>query len=149
MRSLIAIQEGQITLDQIKELEAMLRQHYAQHIGPHKLTVLWNVAATHHTITDREWSRSSNVTMEVPDGLPEDQRQHFLETLDRSWRKVTGQHPDQTSFGAFDQSRYREIFKANFERFSAYGRISFLTKTLTRAMLSKARHGVMITQFNQ
>ncbi|MCV6597493.1 MAG: hypothetical protein OIF40_10490 [Mangrovicoccus sp.] len=149
MRSIIAIQEGQISLEQIKELEAVVRRNYAQFIGPEKLTIIWNIAAKQHTITDRRWSRSSTVTLEVPDGFDKETRERFLTTLEGEWRQVTGQHPDQLSVGAFDQSRYSAILKANLTRFSTYGKISYLTKLLTRAFLSRMRHGVMITQFNQ
>jgi len=149
MRSLIAIQEGQISLEQIRALETMLRKLYAEHIGPGKLTVIWNVAARQHTITDRKWSRSSTVTMEVPDGLETQRREAFLLECEKSWRDVTGQHPDQVSVGAFDQSRYGEILKGNLTRLSTLGRVSYLGKLFTRVMISKMRHGVMITRFNQ
>ncbi|MDA4845157.1 hypothetical protein [Hoeflea poritis] len=149
MRSLIAIQEGQISLEQIKALEKMLRKLYAEHIGPEKLTVIWNVAARQHTITDRKWSRSSTVTMEVPDGLETQRREAFMLECEKSWREVTGQHPDQVSVGAFDQSRYDEILKSNLTRLSTLGRVSYLGKLFTRAMISKMQHGVMITRFNQ
>ena len=119
MRSLIAIQEGQLTLEQIKALEALVRELYARHVGSHKLTIFWNVAARHHTITDRKWSRSSTVTMEVPDGFDKERREAFLADIDRNWRKITQQHPDQVSVGAFDQSRYREILKSNLSVFRA------------------------------
>lgn len=149
MRSLIAIQEGQISLMQIKALQEMLRTLYAEHVGVEKLTIIWNVAAKQHTITDRRWSRSSTVTMEVPDGFNTQQRQALLLDIEKRWRAVTGQHPDQLSVGAFDQSRYNEILKGNLTRFSRFGRISYLSKLITRILVSKMRYGVLITQFNQ
>ncbi|MCG8443129.1 MAG: hypothetical protein MI723_15095 [Caulobacterales bacterium] len=149
MKSLIVIQEGQFSLDEIRALEAMLKRRYARHIGRRKLTVLWNVAARQHTITDRAWSRSSQVTMEVPNGLPVQEREALLAACEREWRELTGQHPDQLSVAAFDQARYAEILKSNLERFSPYGRVVYLAKLFTRALQSKLRHGVILTQFNQ
>ncbi len=149
MRSIIAIQEGQITLDQIKQLEAALRKVYAELVGPHKLTVIWNVAAAKHTVTDLQWSRSSACSISVPDGFTLDKRQGFLLELDRQWREITGQHPDQTSFSAFDEESYKEVLKGNLARFSLLGRVSFLAKTAFRALRSKRRNGVLISHFNQ
>lgn len=149
MRSLIAIQEGQINLAQIKQLEHEVRDAYQTHIGPQKLTIIWNVAAKQHTITDRHWSRSSTVTFEVPDGFPKDQREAFMLDCDKRWRAITQQHPDQVSVGAFDQSRYSTILKGNLTRFSAWGKVSYLSKLIFRAITSKMRHGVIITEFNQ
>ncbi|MBO9407876.1 hypothetical protein J7399_10580 [Shimia sp. R9_1] len=149
MRSLIAIQEGQISLEQIKALEEVLRKLYAEHICDDKLTIIWNIAAKQHTITDRKWSRSSTVTMEVPDGLETQKREAFMLEVEKSWRAVTGQHPDQVAVGAFDQSRYTDILKGNLTRFSTWGRISYLAKLFTRIFISKARYGVLITRFNQ
>lgn len=149
MRSLIAIQEGQISLLQIKALEEMLRGLYAEHVGAQKLTIIWNVAAKQHTITDRRWSRSSTVSMEVPDGFDTQRRQALLLEIEKRWRVVTGQHPDQLSVGAFDTTRYSAILKGNLTRFSSFGRMRYLTKLFTRMFVSKMRHGVMITQFNQ
>ncbi|WP_170755688.1 hypothetical protein [Ruegeria lacuscaerulensis] len=149
MRSLIAIQEGQISLEQIKALEEVVRKLYAEHICDDKLTIIWNVAAKQHTITDRRWSRSSTVSMEVPDGFETQRREAFMLEVDKCWRKITGQHPDQVSVGAFDQSRYGDILKGNLRRLSPWGRFTYLFKLFSRAMISKMRHGVLITQFNQ
>jgi hypothetical protein len=149
MRSLIAIQEGQISLAQIKALEGVIRGLYAQHVCDEKLTIIWNVAARQHTITDRRWSRSSTISMEVPDGFPTQKREAFMLAVDQGWRKITGQHPDQVSVGAFDQSRYSKILTGNLTRLSRWGRLSYLAKLFARAMVSKMRHGVLIAQFNQ
>lgn len=149
MKSLIAIQEGQIPLVQIKALEAMLRQLYSLHVGPQKLTVIWNIAAKQHTITDRKWSRSSACSVAVPNGFNEDRRLAFLLELDGKWREITGQHPDQCSFVAFDEERFDEVLKGNLARFSPFGKALYLGKMLLRAFGSKLRHGVLITQFNQ
>ncbi|MBO9413575.1 MULTISPECIES: hypothetical protein [unclassified Ruegeria] len=149
MRSLIAIQDGQISLEQIKQLEAALRDLYRQHVGPDKLTVIWNVADAQHTITDRKWSRSSSCSVAVPDGFSNDKRETFLLELDRTWRAITGQHPDQTSFVAFDNARFQEVMNGNLERLSPLGRLLFLTRMTFRLMRSKRRNGVLITRFNQ
>ena len=149
MRSLIAIQEGQISIEQIKALEEVVRKLYAEHVCDDKLTIIWNIAAKQHTITDRRWSRSSTVTMEVPDGFETQRREAFMLEVEKSWRKITGQHPDQLSVGAFDQSRYGDILKGNLTRLSPWGRVTYLAKLFSRAMISKMRHGVLITRFNQ
>jgi hypothetical protein len=149
MRSLIAIQEGQISLEQIKTLEGVVRKLYAEHVCDEKLTIIWNIAAKHHTITDRRWSRSSTVSMEVPDGFETQRREAFLLAVDHGWREVTGQHPDQVSVGAFDKSRYSDILRGNLTRLSRFGRFSYLWKLFSRAMMSKLRYGVLITRFNQ
>lgn len=149
MKSLIAIQEGQIPLVQIKALEAKLRRLYALHVGPQKLTIIWNVAAKQHTITDRKWSRSSACSVAVPNGFDDDRRLAFLLDLDRSWREITGQHPDQCSFVAFDETRFDEVLRGNLARFSITGKSLYLGKMLLRVLASKVRHGVLITQFNQ
>ena len=149
MRSLIAIQEGQISLSQIQKLEATLRQLYVRHVGLQKLTIIWNVADAQHTITDRKWSRSSACSVAVPDGFDEDRRKAFLSDLDEAWRKITGQHPDQTSFVDFDEERFNEVLKGNLERFSLLGKMLYLGKLILRIMRSKRRHGVLITRFNQ
>jgi hypothetical protein len=149
MRSLIAIQDGQISLAQIKQLEASVRDLYRQHIGPHKLTVIWNVADAQHTITDRKWSQSSSCSVAVPDGFSNAKRETFLLELDRNWRAITGQHPDQTSFVAFDETRFQEVLSGNLERLSPLGRFLFLTRMTVRLMRSKRRTGVLITRFNQ
>lgn len=149
MRSLIAIQEGQISLEQIKRLEGVLRKLYADHVSDEKLTIIWNVAAKQHTITDRKWSRSSTVSVEVPDNFETQKREAFMLETDKAWRAVTGQHPDQVAVGAFDTTAYGKILKGNLTRFSTFGKISYLAKMFTRVMVSKARHGVLITRFNQ
>ena len=149
MRSLIAIQEGQISVEQIKALEGVVRKLYAEHVCEEKLTIIWNVAAKQHTITDRRWSRSSTVSMEVPDGFETQRREAFMLEVDKSWREITGQHPDQVSVGAFDQSRYGDILKGNLTRLSPWGRFTYLFKLFSRAMISKLRYGVLITRFNQ
>ena len=95
MRSIIAIQENQISVEQIKRLEDVIRQIYAERVGPHKLTIVWNVADTKHTVTNREWSRSSACSIAVPNGFQLDKRQDLLLELERQWRAVTGQHPDR------------------------------------------------------
>lgn len=149
MKSLIAIQEGQISLVQIKALEAMLHQLYRLHIGPRKLTVIWSIAAKRHTITDRKWSRYSACSIAVPNGFDEDRRLAFLLELDGKWREITGQHPDQCSFVAFDEARFDEVLKANLARFSPFGKALYIGRMLLRAFVSRLRHGVLITQFNQ
>ena len=149
MRSLIAIQEGQISIEQMKQLEEIVRKHYADHVCDEKLVIIWNIAAKQHTITDRRWSRSSTVSMEVPDGFETQRREAFMLEIDKSWRGITGQHPDQVSVGAFDKSRYGAILKGNLTRLSPLGRLSYLGKLFSRAMLSKMRHGMLITSFNQ
>lgn len=149
MRSLIAIQEGQISLEQIKALEEVVRKLYAEHVSDEKLTIIWNIAAKQHTITDRRWSRSSTVSMEVPDGFETQRREAFMLEVDKAWRAITGQHPDQVSVGAFDQSRYSDILTGNLTRLSPWGRFTYLFKLFSRAMISKLRYGVLITRFNQ
>ena len=149
MRSLIAIQEGQISIAQMKSLEQVVRKLYAEHVCDEKLTIIWNIAAKQHTITDRRWSRSSTVSMEVPDGFETQRREAFMLEIDRSWREITGQHPDQVSVGAFDKSRYGDILKGNLTRLSPLGRVSYLWKLFSRAMMAKMRHGMLITSFNQ
>lgn len=149
MRSLIAIQEGQISIEQMKALEKVVREHYARHVCDEKLTIIWNVAAKQHTITDRRWSRSSTVSMEVPDGFQTQRREALMLEIDKSWRAITGQHPDQVSVGAFDKSRYGDILKGNLTRLSPFGRASYLWKLFSRALLAKMRHGMLITNFNQ
>lgn len=149
MKSLIAIQEGQIPLVQIKALEAMLRQQYARHVGWQKLTVIWNVAMQQPTITDRKWSRSSACTVAVPEGFDEKRRLAFLLELDGKWREITGQHPDQCSFVAFNAARFEEMLKGNLAGFSPLGKALYLGKMPLRAFGSKLRHGMLITQFNQ
>lgn len=149
MRSLIAIQEGQISIERIKALEAMVRRLYAEHVSSDALTIIWNVADKKHTITDRQWSRSSTMSVAVPDGFDKDKREAFLSAVDKAWREITGQHPDQTSFGAFDEARFDHILKSNLTRFSPVGKFMYLARLMTRAYLSKRRHGVMITRFNQ
>lgn len=149
MRSLIAIQEGQISIEQMKLLEQVVREHYAKHVCDEKLTIIWNIAAKQHTITDRRWSRSSTVSMEVPDGFETQRREAFMLEIDKGWRAITGQHPDQVSVGAFDQSRYGDILKGNLTRLSPWGRFTYLFKLFSRAMIAKMRHGMLITQFNQ
>ncbi|MCT4554570.1 MAG: hypothetical protein N4A53_07780 [Pelagimonas sp.] len=149
MRSLIAIQEGQISIEQMRSLETVVRSLYAEHVCDEKLTIIWNIAARQHTITDRRWSRSSTVSMEVPDGFATQRREAFMLEIDKSWRAITGQHPDQVSVGAFDQSRYSDILKGNLTRLSPLGRVSYLGKLFSRAMFAKMRHGMLITHFNQ
>ncbi|MCG7572522.1 hypothetical protein MHM39_02990 [Phaeobacter sp. CNT1-3] len=149
MKSLIAIQEGQIPLEKIKQLEATLREVYAQHVSDGKLTIIWNVADRQHTITDRRWSRSSACSVSVPDGFCGDKREAFLLDLDKRWRAISGQHPDQTSFVAFDNKRFDEVLKGNLERFSPAGRFLYLYKIMFRVLVSKMRHGILITRFNQ
>ena len=149
MRSLITIQEGQFSVATVQALEEMLRSCYAKHIGPQKLTVFWNVAAEQHAISDRLWSRSSQISFEVPDGLATTTREAFLAECEEKWRGTTGQHPDQIALAAFDQTQYDELLKGNLERLSAYGRFSYIAKLLVRAFVSKMRLGVMIVHFNQ
>lgn len=149
MRALIAIQEGQISLDQIKQLEAVLRDLYAKHVGPQALTIIWNVADSQHTITNRAWSRSSACSLPVPNGFSDAKREALLLELDRNWRAITGQHPDQTSFVAFDKDRFDEVLKGNLERFSPLGRALYLFRMAMRLRRSKRQTGVLMTRFNQ
>lgn len=149
MRALVAIQEGQISLGQIKQLEQAVRALYAQHVGPQKLTIIWNVADEQHTITDRKWSRSSSFSVAVPNGFSNDKREAFLLALDKAWRAITDQHPDQTSFVAFDEARFQEVFEGNLARFSPLGRALYLFKTMIRLGRSRRKHGVLMTRFNQ
>jgi hypothetical protein len=85
----------------------------------------------------------------VPDGFSNAKRETFLLELDRNWRAITGQHPDQTSFVAFDETRFQEVLSGNLERLSPLGRFLFLTRMTVRLMRSKRRTGVLITRFNQ
>lgn len=149
MRALIAIQDGQISVEQIKKLEQIVRALYAEHVDARKLTLIWNVADRQHTITNRKWSHSSAFSIGVPDGFPGNKREAFLMALDQNWRAVTGQHPDQTSFAAMDETRFREVMKGNLERFSRLGRILYLFRTSRRMTKSKREHGVLISRFNQ
>ncbi|MCV6584839.1 MAG: hypothetical protein OIF47_04835 [Marinibacterium sp.] len=149
MRSIIAIQEGQLSLDQLKQLETVVRRVYAEHIGDYELSIVWTVADKKHTVTDRQWSRSSACTIAVPNGFPLDKRQTFLLALEGEWRAVTGQHPDQMSFSAFDEDNFKQVIKGNLARFSPLGRFLFLARTMFRVMQSKRKHGVMISLFNQ
>lgn len=149
MRSVIAIQENQISLEQIKRLEAVIRQSYAEYVGDHKLTIVWNVADAKHTVTNRAWSRSSACSIAVPNGFPLDKRQAFLLELERRWRAVTGQHPDQMSFTGLDEDDMAAVLQGNLARFSPLGRALFLARTVLRARRSKRKHGVLISRFNQ
>jgi hypothetical protein len=149
MRSIIAIQEAQIPLEQLKQLEVVIRQTYAEYVGDHKLTIVWNVADTKHTVTNREWSRSSACSIAVPNGFSLDKRQEFLLELERRWRAVTDQHPDQMSFTGLDEDDMEAVLKGNLARFSPLGRALFLGRTVFRAMRSKRKHGILISRFNQ
>ena len=148
MRAIITVQEDQFSIAKLKELEVIVHGLYAKHVSDEKLTVVWNVAGAGLAFTNRQPSRSSLVTFETPDGLPEDKREALLSACDKEWRALTNQHPDQVMVAAFDQALYSKIFKGNLERLSPLGRIVFQLKTMGRLLRSKMQHNLLITSFN-
>ena len=133
-KALILVQDGQISDVQIAELEALVRRHYAAHVGSDKLLVLWNRIPAGQAFTKYEDSRSSIVTLESPDGFEQAKRVTMLTELEADWRGVTGQHPDEIMLSLVDETLFAELFQSSQQRLTLAGRLKLISQML-RAML--------------
>ena len=59
---LVSVHENQFTTDQMRQLDAVLRQNYRQHIHEVPVRVIWCTIPVGQCYTDYERSRSSFIT---------------------------------------------------------------------------------------
>lgn len=145
-KALISIQQEQLSQQQIRQLDALLQQHYRQHIGDERLLIIWNRLPAGQAFTKYEDSRSSLVTLECAKGLPQARRVAFMQALDKDWREITSQHPDELMLAVVEADAFASILSSSQQRLSLRGRLQLNLKML-RCIL-KARLSATPIQFN-
>ena len=138
-KALILVQAEQLTDSQIAELEAIVRRHYAAHVGADKLLLLWNRIPAGQAFTKYEDSRSSIVTLECPNGFAQPKRVALLTALEADWRGVTGQHPDEVMLSLVDEDRFQELFRSSQQRLTTAGRLRLVGKMLAAIVGARLR----------
>ena len=145
-KALIVIQDAQITAEQVKQLDAIVKRHYQQHVSDEKLLTIWNRVPQGQAFTKYEDSRSSLVTMECQNGLAQNQRVALMQALEKDWRTVTGQHPDEVMLAVVDEDLFADVFASSQNRLSPLGRIHLILSML-KAFINARLTGAPV-QFN-
>lgn len=142
-RILVTVQDRQFDDAQIKQLQALLREHYACHVSRERLTLIWTLMPAGQAYTNYAPSRSSIVTMECADGFPQAQRVSLLQACARDWTALTGQHPDELMISLIDQQLFNRLMASNRDRLSATGRLRMGLHMLTSLLGARLRRGFL------
>lgn len=138
-KALIVIQDNQFTDTQIALLEKTVRKHYQHYVSQEKLMVIWNRIPSGQAFTNYQPSRSSVVTMECANGFAQKQRIALLEALEKDWRAISEQHPDEIMLALVEESLFATTFRSSQTRLTFFGRLAFMAKVLRTAVAAKIK----------
>ena len=140
---LASVQAGQFSDAEIRQLQARVLAQADAHLGRQGRAMIWCLIPPGQAYTDYQASRSSLLTIEAPNGLPQATRHALLQACERDWTAITGQHPDQLMLAVLDRDKFNELLRANQQRLSLWGRLRFQWHLLLSLLRSRRARGFL------
>lgn len=139
-KALITVQEEQISKDQIRQLDEIVKGHYEKYVSKQKLTTIWCRVPPGQAYTKYKPSESSLLTIECESGFPQQKRISFLTNLEKNWRKVTGQSSDNVMLALIEEDLFGTVLESNRNRLSKKGRRRMslhVVKAILKALVTR------------
>ena len=148
-KSLITIQQGQFSAYQLKQLNTLIKQNYRHYVSSERLLITWMQIPQDQMYCDYKPSQSSIITIEAPDGFPQNKRVNMLKNTQDQWLSITNQVADNLMLTLIDSSLFSEIVASNQERLSLLGKLKMLKVILSSVLASMIRRSPILVNPNR
>lgn len=134
--------QGAIGRDRIPRLEAVLRRHYAEHVGADQAVfVIWCEVPRGQAYTEGRLADGAWLMVEVEDGLDQARRERGMLAIGGEFARAAGLEAERMMVTLCDSALFGQYLKANSARMRALPRIGYLLRTLAGLWSSRRRDG--------
>lgn len=148
-KGLISAVRGHFTPAQQRKLEAMVKAHYRTNVSKERLGVLWMEFEPDQMFTNYAPSRSSIITLECANELPQSKRVAMLTACANDWCAETGQSLDQLMLALLEEDLFGTFLASNRERLSGVGALQFYGSAIACGIRARRTRGIFAVPANR